>query len=81
MTEPEQDEAHQGPPLPPSRPSWLALGYGVLGAIVLGIYLLAGVRGWHFFEADRDELPSGVRHAPGGYRSYSFWHVGYQGGK
>lgn len=70
-----------GPPLPRSGLSWLTLGYAALGGVVLFIYVLAGVRGWHFFEPERAELPSSVRHSPGGYRSYSFWHTGYQGGK
>ena len=30
---------------------------------------------------DRDQIPSSVRSSPGGYRSYSFWHTGYHGGK
>ncbi|HSD86235.1 MAG TPA: hypothetical protein VLB44_01930 [Kofleriaceae bacterium] len=30
---------------------------------------------------DRDEIPSSVRSTPGGYRSYSYWHSGYHGGK
>ena len=30
---------------------------------------------------DRDEIPASVRASPGGYRSYSFWHSGYHGGK
>ncbi len=30
---------------------------------------------------ERSELPPSVRHSPGGYRSYSFWHSGSHGGK
>jgi hypothetical protein len=82
MSEPERDPPREGPELPRrGPPSWLALGWGALGAVVIGVYVLAGVRGWHFFEPERAELPSGVRQAPGGYRSFSFWHTGYQGGK
>jgi hypothetical protein len=27
------------------------------------------------------KLPQSVRQSPGGYRSFTFWHSGYQGGK
>jgi hypothetical protein len=27
------------------------------------------------------QLPASVRQSPGGYRSFTFWHSGYQGGK
>ena len=30
---------------------------------------------------NRDQIPASVRSSPGGYRSYSFWYVGYHGGK
>lgn len=80
MTLPEPGPSD--PKLPPKpRPSWLAIGYGAFGAIVLGAYVLAGFFGWHFFDAARDQVPASVRHSPGGYRSYGFWHSGYQGGK
>ena len=26
-------------------------------------------------------IPASVRSSPGGYRSYHFWHSGFQGGK
>jgi hypothetical protein len=82
MSEAEGDAPDQGPQLPRSgAPSGLALVYAALGGVVLVVYVLAGARGWHFFEPERAELPSSVRHSPGGYRSYSFWHTGYQGGK
>lgn len=79
MTEPES--SNQAPKLTPPRPSRLAIGYGIFGGVVLALYVLAGVMGWHFFAPERDELPSSVRHSPGGYRAYAFWHSGYQGGK
>lgn len=81
MTEREPEAPDQGPPLPRSGPSWVALAWAAAGAAVLVLYVLAGARGWHFFAPQRDEVPSSVRHSPGGYRSYSFWHTGYQGGK
>jgi hypothetical protein len=30
---------------------------------------------------ERSEIPPSVRHSPGGYRSWSFWHSGSHGGK
>ena len=29
----------------------------------------------------REEIPASVRSSPGGYRSFHFWHTGYNGGK
>ena len=31
--------------------------------------------------SERDQIPSGMRSTPGGYRTYSYWHSGYHGGK
>lgn len=77
----ERDAPPSGPRIPRDKPTWLTLAYGGFGAVVVGGYLLAGLFGWSFEEEERDALPSGVRQAPGGYRSYHFWHSGYQGGK
>jgi hypothetical protein len=30
---------------------------------------------------ERDLVPPTVRTSPGGYRSFAFWHSGYEGGK
>lgn len=51
----------------------------VIGA--LGFYATAGLMGWDFGASERRPLPTGVRQAPGGNRSYHFWHTGFHGGK
>lgn len=47
--------------------------------LVLG-YATAGLTGWELDTASRQRLPPDVR-SPGGYRSFHFWHAGWQGGK
>lgn len=32
-------------------------------------------------QASHVVIPASVRSSPGGYRSYHFWHSGFQGGK
>lgn len=75
-------------PRPPDRPAVprpkrslltaFALGFSVL---VLGGYTALAVTGRELRSEQRDAIPASVRAAPGGYRSYSFWHSGYHGGK
>jgi hypothetical protein len=55
--------------------------YLVLGAGVLLLYAVAAWGGWELTTAQRQVLPPDVRNAPGGYRSFHFWHSGYRGGK
>ena len=81
MTEREPSTGPSAPKLPRERPSWLVIGYGGLGALVLLAYFAAGLFGWSVDEEDREAVPLSVRQAPGGYRSYHLWHAGYQGGK
>jgi len=69
------------PRIPRGKPSLPVLLYGAFGAIALVLYLAASVRGWSLEEEQRATVPASVRHAPGGYRAYHFWHSGYQGGK
>jgi hypothetical protein len=82
--EPGRDEPAPSGQLPeppggtPSRGVWL---YGLFGAATVLLYLLAGVLGWTWGSEERSALPGSVRQAPGGYRGYTFWHTGYQGGK
>ena len=56
---------------------------GTLGAGggVLVLYLAAGFLGWDFRSTERETVPASVRTAPGGYRTFHFWHTGYHGGK
>jgi hypothetical protein len=55
--------------------------YLITGLAVVAVYALALWNGWEFGSGPRQTLPAEVRQAPGGYRSFHFWHDGYQGGK
>jgi hypothetical protein len=56
----------------------VVLGFTVL---VLGGYTALAVTQRELKSVEKDEIPGSVRSSPGGYRSYSFWHSGYHGGK
>lgn len=69
------------PPMPSGKRSILTkivLGFAVL---VVGGYSALAVTQRELRAAEKDEIPGSVRSSPGGYRSYSFWHSGYHGGK
>jgi hypothetical protein len=53
----------------------------LVGLTVLAAFGWAGLSGWHYVDERPKFLPRGVRTAPGGYRSYHFWHSGWHGGK
>ncbi len=55
--------------------------YRLLTVAALGLYAVAGFSGWEFQDEGRTQIPTSVRHSPGGYRSYHFWHTGFHGGK
>jgi hypothetical protein len=57
------------------------IAYGVIGALSIGGALVAGLVGWVPSQTRRARVPSSVRQAPGGYRTFHFWHSGFQGGK
>jgi hypothetical protein len=67
--------------VPRPRTTWLVIGYGIYGVVILLAYLVAGFTGYSYESEEHDSVPSSVRQAPGGYRSYHLWHSGYQGGK
>ena len=69
------------PPVPrPKRSVLTAFAVGI-SVLVLGGYTALAITQRELREDDRDEIPASVRSSPGGYRSYSFWHTGYHGGK
>jgi hypothetical protein len=79
------DEPTKRPPDRPTVPrpkrsllTAFAFGFSVL---VLGGYTALAITQRELGNEDRDEIPASVRSSPGGYRSYSFWHTGYHGGK
>ena len=48
---------------------------------MLIVFALAGVFGWELQGGTTERAPGSARQSPGGYRSYHFWHSGYNGGK
>jgi hypothetical protein len=70
------------PPVPgPPPPSLRSRGYLVLGTGAVLAYLAAGMLGWDLPTTEQATVPATVRTAPGGYRTFHFWHTGYHGGK
>ena len=70
------------PPVPRPRTSGVVKVYAVIAAAVIGAWVYAGMTGMVLgSSSDHDDLPASVRASPGGYRSFHFWHSGYQGGK
>jgi hypothetical protein len=61
--------------------SKVVIAYWIVGGLVVAGFAAAQVTGWEPGTAQRDVLPASARESPGGYRSYSFWHTGFQGGK
>lgn len=55
--------------------------YLALGIVIIALYGLISLSGRELGPSRRQYLPPDVRHAPGGYRSFHFWHTGYRGGK
>jgi hypothetical protein len=55
--------------------------YLLTSAGIVGVWLVAALGGSEWGNPPREEIPASVRSAPGGYRSFHFWHAGYHGGK
>lgn len=55
--------------------------YIASGVTLLLLYAVAGFLGWEIGAEKQQFIPASVRQSPGGYRSFHFWHSGYQGGK
>ncbi len=55
--------------------------YLIFGIAVIGLYGLMSLTGREFGNPERRVAPADARQSPGGYRSFYFWHAGYQGGK
>jgi len=69
------------PPLPRARRPVLFAIMLAFCVVVIGGYTALAITQRELGTEDRDEIPASVRSSPGGYRSYSFWHTGYHGGK
>lgn len=78
---PAQTRPPDRPTIPRPRRSVLtAVATGVCALVVVGYAVLAYSQ-HEFGSEDRDTIPKGMRSTPGGYRTYSYWHSGYHGGK
>jgi hypothetical protein len=71
------------PRVPRTRWSMLAIGYAIIGLGLTGWAVTEGLAGRDLIgsSGDVDQVPASVRASPGGYRSFHFWHSGYEGGK
>jgi hypothetical protein len=61
--------------------SKLVIAYLVIGGVVSTGFAAVQWMGWEPGTAEREVIPPSARESPGGYRSYSFWHTGFHGGK
>lgn len=50
--------------------------YTAYALVVLGLWTVSTWKGWDLGAEKRGLIPQGVRHAPGGYRSYNYWRGG-----
>jgi hypothetical protein len=55
--------------------------YLIFGSLLLLGWSYVDVRGREFFTEPTAVIPAEVARGPGGYRSFHFWHYGFQGGK
>lgn len=78
---PTEKRTPDRPPMPRAGRSPLTIVVVSLAVVILGGYTAVAVTQRELTSVDKDEIPGSVRSSPGGYRSYSFWHSGYHGGK
>ncbi len=56
--------------------------YAIWCVLVLADFAALEIRGYDITpRVTHVTIPASVRSSPGGYRSYHFWHSGFQGGK
>ena len=55
--------------------------YTLFGSILIVSYFFFELSGHTLGDNEVERIPPDVRQAPGGYRSFHFWHSGYKGGK
>jgi hypothetical protein len=61
--------------------SRLSKAYLVCGSALAVLFLASAAWGWELTAPSHRFIPGDIRNSPGGYRSFHFWHSGYQGGK
>jgi len=82
MTETAEDKRPPDrPPVPRAKRSVLTMILVGFSVLVVGGYTALAITQRELSNVEKDEIPGSVRSSPGGYRSYSFWHSGYHGGK
>lgn len=83
MTDTQADtpRAPDRPAVPRAKRSVLTMFVVGFAVLIVGGYTAVAVTQRELSKVDKDEIPGSVRSSPGGYRSYSFWHSGYHGGK
>jgi hypothetical protein len=69
------------PPVPRARGRVMFALATAICVVIVGGYGALAYTQKELGNEDRDAIPSGMRSTPGGYRSYSYWHSGYHGGK
>ena len=55
--------------------------FQVVMVLMVASYAYDGFTGWEPAASEKEPIPPSVRSSPGGFRSYHFWHTGFQGGK
>ena len=81
MTEATEQRPPDRPTVPRAKRSILTFFIVGFAVLVVGGYTAVAVTQRELSTVEKDEIPGSVRSSPGGYRSYSFWHSGYHGGK
>ena len=82
----ETNAPEKRPPDQPSVPrpqqgKFLLVFMTVLSVLIVGGYGWFASTQRELGTQQRDQIPTGMRSTPGGYRTYSYWHMGYHGGK
>lgn len=82
MTEPTTKRSPDRPRVP-RRPAGKVMGTFVtlICLVIVGGYGVLAYTQRELGNEEHDAIPSSMRSTPGGYRSYSYWHSGYHGGK
>jgi len=60
--------------------AWIR-AYVVGGAGLVALYGAGEALGWETDPVTHATIDPNVRHSPGGWRSWTFWHSGIHGGK
>jgi hypothetical protein len=81
MTEPIEKRSPDRPRVPRASGKVLAAFVTAICVVIVGGYGVLAYSQRELGNEEHDEIPSSMRSTPGGYRSYSYWHSGYHGGK